>query len=193
VRALLVIALLLAGCGGGTEVGLVGPSGVLASRGPAATVGALATEEPLATENLASDVPASDPPAAPELAVKVTKAPGSVVQGATATVTISTTKAASCDIDVVYYSGSSTAKGLETKTADLKGGASWKWLVGSKTTKGKWPVTISYCAESGGSGRSSGGRERRERGRGGGTRDAGSCGGQRLRLSRAAAGILSRT
>jgi hypothetical protein len=137
VKRLLAIALLAAACAGSSGgnpphgLGLADPSS------------GSVTDEPLATENLASDVPASDPPAAPALAVKVTKAPGSVAQGATATVTITTTKAASCDIDVVYYSGSSTAKGLETKTADSKGGATWKWLVGSKTSKGKWPVTIS--------------------------------------------------
>lgn len=141
-KRLLAIALLVAACAGPYDgvasvppsgLGLVGPSS-----GPA-------TEEPLATENLASDVPASDPPAGPALAVKVTKAPGSVAQGATASVTISTTKASSCEIDVVYASGSSTAKGLETKTADSKGAVTWKWMVGRKTTKGKWPVTIS-CA-----------------------------------------------
>ena len=80
-KRLLAIALLVAACAGANDgaasippsgLGLVGPSG---GRG---------TEEPLATENLASHVPAPDPPAAPALAVTVTKAPGSVAQGATA-------------------------------------------------------------------------------------------------------------
>ena len=141
-KRLLAIALLVAACSGSSGGAASIPPSGLGLVGPSS---GSATEEPLATENLASDNPASDPPAAPALAVKVTKAPGSVAQGGTATVTISTTKGSSCDIDVVYYSGSSDAKGLETKTADSKGVVTWKWMVGRKTTKGKWPVTIS-CA-----------------------------------------------
>jgi hypothetical protein len=143
-KRLLVIALVVAACGGGSSGdastppsgnGLVGPSN------------GLATEEPLATENVASEPPASEPPASqppstPALPVKVTKSPGTVARGATASTTIKTTKAALCDIDVKYDSGSSTAKGLGDERADAQGVATWKWNVGRNTHTGPVPVTI---------------------------------------------------
>lgn len=136
-KALLVIVLVLAGCGG-TEVGLVGPSGGLASERPLATE-ALETEAPLATEA------PSDKPRVADLPVAVAKRTASVAQGATASVTIKTSMKASCDIDVQYKSGSAIAKGLDAKTADANGAITWKWQVGRNTTKGKWPISIT-CA-----------------------------------------------
>lgn len=131
-KRLLVLVLVVAGCGGGSGAGLAALSPGLATEQP------LATEEPLATEP-----PASNPPPGPaDLSVKVTNRTSSVARNATASVTIKTTKKASCDIDVEYNSGSSTAKGLDTKTADSSGAVTWKWQVGRNTTKGKVPILI---------------------------------------------------
>ncbi len=78
----------------------------------------------------------------PVLPVRVTKAPGAVAQGATASTTIKTVKGALCDIDVEYYSGPSTAQGLGDKRANAKGLVTWKWTVGQNTNKGTVPVFI---------------------------------------------------
>jgi hypothetical protein len=62
--------------------------------------------------------------------------------GGEATATVSTAPGASCSIEVVYRSGPSTASGLTPKTASSTGAASWTWQVGSRTTPGSWPVTV---------------------------------------------------
>jgi hypothetical protein len=62
--------------------------------------------------------------------------------GSYATATIKTAAGASCSIDVEYKSGSSTAAGLDLKTADGAGAVTWRWRVGVRTTPGNWPVTV---------------------------------------------------
>jgi hypothetical protein len=74
--------------------------------------------------------------------VTVTVAPKASQQGDTASVTIKTQSGASCKIDVQYPSGSSEAAGLGTKKASAAGVVTWKWLVGSQTTVGTWPIVI---------------------------------------------------
>lgn len=46
------------------------------------------------------------------------------------------------DISVRYMSGPSKASGLYPKESDANGYVSWSWLVGTRTTKGTWPITI---------------------------------------------------
>ena len=75
--------------------------------------------------------------------VTITKHPGTVRRGATASVTIKTAAKASCSITVRYKSGPSTAAGLGSKQANANGVASWSWKVGTRTTAGSWPVIIS--------------------------------------------------
>ena len=90
-----------------------------------------------------AEEPTSKPTATPKpLPVKVTKRTGSVRRNATASVTIRTIKGSRCDILVEYSSGNATAKGLGTKKADSSGVITWKWKVGSKTTRGTWPIDI---------------------------------------------------
>lgn len=127
-KRLLIVALLLAGCGdaGASTAGLVGPSGV-----PAA-------EKPLPTKVH----PTEPPDVVFDLSVKLTKRTASVARNAKASVTIKTTKGSECGIDVQYKSGSSTAAGLEPKTANSKGAVTWKWLVGRTITKGSVPIVI---------------------------------------------------
>lgn len=75
--------------------------------------------------------------------VTITKHPGTVRRGATASVAIKTAAKAACSITVRYKSGPSTAAGLVSKPANAKGVVSWSWKVGTRTTAGSWPVIIS--------------------------------------------------
>lgn len=81
-------------------------------------------------------------PAAAATTVTVTRAPGTVGRGYTASVTVKTKANATCSIAVYYKSGRSTAAGLTTKKANSSGVASWSWKVGTRTTPGSWPVYI---------------------------------------------------
>ena len=110
----------------------------------AATPNAFVSEPTPAVGVEAIPEPAAETPAPKPLRVKVTQRTASVRRNATASVTIATTRGASCAIDVEYSSGSATAKGLDPKKANSKGVITWKWKVGSNTTRGTWPITI-YC------------------------------------------------
>ena len=47
------------------------------------------------------------------------------------------------EIDVIYNSGSSTATGLNEKTADKDGYVTWMWKVGGRTASGTYDIIIS--------------------------------------------------
>jgi hypothetical protein len=130
-KRLLLVALLVAGCGG---AGQVDPSGGLGpSAGSAAPSG----------EVLANRSHPTDPPDVIfDLAVKVTKRTSSVARNARASVTVKTTKGAECGIDVQYPSGSSTADGLEPKSTNASGVITWKWVVARDVKKGSVPIVI---------------------------------------------------
>ena len=81
-------------------------------------------------------------PALAAKSVTITTAPGTVRRGATAYVAVNAWSKATCSISVYYKSGRSTAQGLYTKTAPTSGKLSWSWKVGTRTTPGSWPVTI---------------------------------------------------
>ena len=138
-KRLLVIALLVAACGSTSF-------GELSLRPSVGASGGLATEAPLATEEpLASAGPGTNPTAKPNaspLNLKVTAYTKSVRAGSNASITVKTNPGADCQITVEYSSGPSTAAGLEPKKAGTTGSATWKWKVGSHTTKGSWPITI---------------------------------------------------
>lgn len=80
--------------------------------------------------------------AAGAIEVAIVSFTSSVKAGSSAAITIQTTGGAACTIEVVYASGPSQAKGLEPKNADDHGQASWTWVVGSSTTPGDRPVTV---------------------------------------------------
>ncbi len=88
--------------------------------------------------------PASTPaPAPPATAgVVITQEPGAVSRGATASVGARTAPRQRCSITVRYKSGRSTAAGLVPKAANDTGNVAWRWKVGTRTTPGSWPVTI---------------------------------------------------
>jgi len=130
VKRLLILVLVVAGCGGAaqsasTDPGLGGPS--------AAPSGAV-----LADKNHPTD----PPDVVFDLAVKVTKRTASVARNARASLTVKTTKGAECGIDVQYASGSSTADGLEPKTTNASGVITWKWVVARDVKKGTVPIVI---------------------------------------------------
>ncbi|MFL5806160.1 MAG: hypothetical protein ACJ8CR_31070 [Roseiflexaceae bacterium] len=58
-----------------------------------------------------------------------------------------TAPSATCTIAVRYKSGPSRAQGLGAKKADAKGDVSWSGMVGTRTTPGAWPVTITCGGE----------------------------------------------
>lgn len=74
--------------------------------------------------------------------VSITKHPGTVRRGATASVAAKTSAKIGCTIAVQYKSGPSKAASLKPKTSDASGNVSWSWKVDSKTTPGSWPVII---------------------------------------------------
>lgn len=76
------------------------------------------------------------------LSVRITKLTSPVARGGKATATAATAPGASCSIVVTYKSGPSSASGLGPKTASSTGVVSWTWTVGSRTTVGTWPVTV---------------------------------------------------
>ena len=52
-----------------------------------------------------------------------------------------------CSITVEYKSGPSHAKGLYPKRP-ARGRVSWTWLVGTRTTPGRWPIIV-RCGRAG--------------------------------------------
>jgi len=100
--------------------------------------GAAATSAPATV----APAPPTAPASAPAGGVTITREPGTVRRGATATVAARTTPGAQCSIVVRYKSGPSQAQGLGPKTAAANGDVSWSWMVGTRTTPGAWPVTI---------------------------------------------------
>jgi hypothetical protein len=67
--------------------------------------------------------------------------------GAYATLVAAVSPAKRCSITVYYKSGPSTAQGLYSKRPS-GGRVSWTWKVGTRTTPGRWPITIS-CGSAG--------------------------------------------
>jgi hypothetical protein len=82
------------------------------------------------------------------LAVRITSLTSPVSRGAFATLVARTRAGASCTIVVEYKSGPSHAAGLGPESASSSGSVSWAWKIGSRTTVGSWPVTVS-CSSGG--------------------------------------------
>jgi hypothetical protein len=85
---------------------------------------------------------------AQQLQIKLVSLSSPVSPGDDATIAVQTAPNASCLITVRYKSGPSKASGLVPKTSDSKGNVSWTWRVGSRTTPGKWPITVT-CSSGG--------------------------------------------
>ncbi len=88
------------------------------------------------------------PPVRPTVSIlRITSVTSQVHPGANATVTVQTAPGADCHIAVTYRSGRSRAKGLVQKTADGAGQIGWTWRVGTKATRGDWPMDIASESE----------------------------------------------
>ena len=92
--------------------------------------------------------PTPKPSKSPSLTLKFTALSSPVNPGGYATATVLTSPGAYCTIVVEYKSGPSTASGLAPTNANSSGIASWTWKVGTRTTAGSWPVTVS-CSKAG--------------------------------------------
>ena len=65
--------------------------------------------------------------------------------GSYATLKVSVSPARTCSIAVYYKSGRSVAQGLYPKRPTA-GKVSWTWMVGTRTTSGRWPIVVSCGA-----------------------------------------------
>jgi micrococcal nuclease len=74
------------------------------------------------------------------LSVTLVSLTSPVSHGNAATISVQTAPGAACAIIVMYKSGPSRARGLVPKTAARGGIVSWTWIVGTRTTPGKWPL-----------------------------------------------------
>ena len=86
--------------------------------------------------------PATALPAPAQTVVTFLNAPLTVARGQNATLKAKTAPNTSCSIEVDYSSGPSSAAGLVTKASDGAGNVSWTWKVGTNTTRGIWPITV---------------------------------------------------
>ena len=84
--------------------------------------------------------------AAEQLSIALLSITSPVHHGNPASISIKTAPGAACQITFTYKSWPSRAKGLTPKTSDGQGMVSWTWLVGSRTTPGTWPVSVSCSA-----------------------------------------------
>jgi len=82
------------------------------------------------------------------LSIVLTSVTSPVRHGNAASIIVKTAPGAACTIIVAYKSGPSRAQGLIPKTADKDGVVSWAWIVGTRTTPGEWPVTVT-CSSGG--------------------------------------------
>jgi hypothetical protein len=78
-------------------------------------------------------------------AVGLVKVTSPAYPGNTAQLVARVSPAESCSIVVDYKSGPSHAQGL-TAQRPSAGIVSWSWIVGTRTTPGRWPIIVSCGA-----------------------------------------------
>jgi hypothetical protein len=86
-------------------------------------------------------------PGAASAKVKLLSVTSPASPGSYATLTATVSKPSSCKIIVMYKSGSSHASGLYPKRS-VRERVSWRWMVGTNTTGGRWPIFVS-CGSAG--------------------------------------------
>jgi len=138
------------GVGGGAPS--PAPSSVIATATP--TPEAPATPPPTPTPRatpVATPAPTISRAAGPAptskpalLPVRITfpAGPASGHPGQVATLGAHYTPGVLCTIVVHYKSGPSKAQGLGAKQTDGSGNVSWSWIIGTNTTRGQWPITV---------------------------------------------------
>jgi hypothetical protein len=84
-------------------------------------------------------------PTSAAASVRLVRVTSPISAGSYATLTVSVSKTATCSITVYYKSGPSHAAGLYPQRGKR---VSWMWKVGTRTTPGRWPITVS-CGSAG--------------------------------------------
>lgn len=84
-------------------------------------------------------------PTAASARVRLVRVTSPISAGSYATLTVAVSPARTCSITVYYKSGPSSAAGLYSKRGSR---ISWTWKVGTRTTPGRWPITVS-CGSAG--------------------------------------------
>ena len=84
----------------------------------------------------------SPPAGQQQLSVTLVSLTSPVRPGNAASIIVKTAPSAACTITVTYKSGPSEARGLIPKTANEDGIVGWAWIVGTRTTPGEWPITV---------------------------------------------------
>ena len=138
------------GVGGGAPS--TSPSSVIATATP--TPEAPATPPPTPTARatpVATPAPTISRAAGPAPTSKPAPLPGRITfpvgpasghPGQVATLGAHYTPGVLCTIVVHYKSGPSKAQGLGAKRTDGSGNVSWSWIIGTNTTHGQWPITV---------------------------------------------------
>lgn len=85
---------------------------------------------------------------AAEAKVTLVRVTSPISAGSYATLMVKVSKSARCSITVHYKSGPSSAQGLYPKLTNAQQRVSWTWKVGTRTTPGSWPITVS-CGSAG--------------------------------------------
>jgi hypothetical protein len=94
---------------------------------------------------LAAPATATPTRTATATSVRLVSVTSPINHGAYATLTAAVSRSATCSITVYYKSGPSEAAGLYPKRGTR---ISWTWKVGTRTTPGRWPITVS-CGSAG--------------------------------------------
>ncbi len=133
-------------CGGTlsltTAQRLIGSDWIGAWRTYVAT-GSVATPLPALRPTPTLSVGSSSPSAGTgPIKVAIASLTSPVSRGGTASLAARTAPGAACTINVVYKSGPSKAASLGPKTASSAGSVGWSWTVGTRTTPGSWPVSV---------------------------------------------------
>jgi micrococcal nuclease len=86
-------------------------------------------------------------PASAAASVRLRSVTSPASAGSHATLTVFVSRPASCSVTVNYKSGPSHAAGLYPKRT-IAGRVSWTWMVGTRTTPGRWTIDV-YCGAAG--------------------------------------------
>jgi hypothetical protein len=86
-------------------------------------------------------------PTAASARVRLVSVTSPASPGSYATLLASVSPSRTCSITVYYKSGPSRAQGLYTKRPS-GGRVSWTWMVGTRTTPGRWPIVVT-CGSAG--------------------------------------------
>ena len=117
----------------------------LAIAAPSPTAAPVASRTPATARSAGPAPTVAKPPTskpAPPARITFPAGPASGHPGQVATLAAHYSPSALCSIVVHYKSGPSKAQGLQAKLTDGAGNVSWSWLIGTNTTHGQWPITV---------------------------------------------------